>query len=248
MLTRVGTAVAAMALGTGMILLYGAPAYGCPTNTICVNPGASGSTGGGGGTTGSGPTGGGSSGGTGTPPPCPVILTTCNNAPNAAPAAPVWTPPRDYAIAAFDQQLLPAPNPQTTPRSPTFVGLSTYLWIRSGVWKTFYARAGIAGEQVVAKASPSALTWKVGDGAPELTCHGAGSPTNSSCAHTYQRSSIGRPGGKYTIEATMTWTVSWTCTGALCRNQTAGTLNPIVRPSGIRSLVVREIQTESTPL
>ncbi|MDX6431108.1 MAG: hypothetical protein QOE54_3474 [Streptosporangiaceae bacterium] len=251
MLTRLSTAVVVLTVSSGSLLLHAAPAYaGCAPNTICVNPGASGSTPGGGGSTGGGPAGGGPSGSSGPPPPCPVILTTCLQGPAAVPAAPVLIPPSEYAAHAFDQKLLPPPVPSTTPGPTTYVRLSTYFWIGPGVWQRFTATAGIPGqEEVTAIAEPDNLTWKTGDGSPDLVCHSAGSSTDPSCAHTYTRSSAGQPGSKYTIEATMTWTVSWVCVGPLCQGQNAGNLvgNPIIRPSGPRQLDVREIQTESTP-
>ena len=60
----------------------------------------------------------------------------------------------------------------------------------------------------------------MGDGA-EVICNGPGTPykaeyddrSSPTCGHTYQKSSAGKPGNKYTVTATSDWVITWAGAG-----------------------------------
>ena len=69
-------------------------------------------------------------------------------------------------------------------------------------------------------ATPVEVTWDLGDGT-QLTCDDAGTPYDpgrppgdqrSSCTHVFTRSSRRLAGGSYQVDATVSYTVSWTAT------------------------------------
>lgn len=88
-----------------------------------------------------------------------------------------------------------------------------------------------------AVARPSSVVWRMGERLPDgsegsTTCDGPGRvwPKGSTdeslqtdCAYDYSFSSAGRPDQRYTISATIVWTVMWACAGP-CDQNSAGTM------------------------
>lgn len=117
----------------------------------------------------------------------------------------------------------------------TYVGIPTWLWLQ-GTWASVTSPpAAVAGESVTATATPTSVSWSMGDG-HSTTCNGPGAPYNSAdpsdppCGYTYRIDSSKQPqlGSSvndryFTVVATVTWSVTWTCTGAAC-DQNGGVL------------------------
>jgi hypothetical protein len=189
------------------------------------------------------PTGGG--GGKAGPPPCPAN-TNCNTmgAGNAVvPAVQVRT--IDVALDAYDQLAPPTPHIHTSPANRTYVQLKTGLWLDPGDYQQETAVATAGGQTVTAIGTPKNVTWNMGEST--VTCGSAGSARKTRCGYTYQRSSAGRPNGKYAISVTVTWDVRWTCQGAQCESAGAAFDPPTMSMTSNTTLAVGEVQTESRP-
>ncbi|HXP32773.1 MAG TPA: hypothetical protein VN820_02100, partial [Acidimicrobiales bacterium] len=79
------------------------------------------------------------------------------------------------------------------------------------------AAAAVPGESVTATATPSTVTWHLGDGTT-LVCRGPGTPygvgdtpdrPSPTCGHTYAQSSAGQPNDAFPVTATVSWSVTW---------------------------------------
>jgi hypothetical protein len=146
-------------------------------------------------------------------------------------SAPV--PPVVVARQAASQLALDSPRIATSPPTGTeqLVRLPTWLWIDPASWQAQHATASVPGVSVTANATPTTVTWTLGDGTT-LTCRGPGTaysagadPAAASpdCGHTYMRSSADQPGGAFAVTATVTWGITWAGggqTGALPALQT----------------------------
>ena len=113
--------------------------------------------------------------------------------------------------------------------SSSVVNLPTWLWIDPSIWHQLSVSASVGSVTATAVAKPVALNWSMGDGGA-VSCDGPGVPFDpavpaadqqSSCIYTYQTSSVGQPStdgnsddGAFQVQATVTWSVSWTATGA----------------------------------
>lgn len=203
--------------------------------------------GGGGGSGGTG--GGGGGGNTGPGLGCPAIngLTGCQPA-AAAPAAQQHVPAIDYAYDARDNLVLPSPTISTAPSGRSYIRITTGLWVAAGDLADKTAKAGVPGEQVVVTASDPVVTWTMGDGGT-VRCEKAtaGTPGGTDCGYAYPRSSASLPGGKYTITATIRWTLSWTCQGPQCDSGGAQSFEQKNGATGTAALAVGEVQTQSQP-
>lgn len=185
----------------------------------------------------------GGKGGGKAPPPCPPAV-ACGAITLGAAAAPPPTPTIDVAYDARNQLQLPAPHVHTAPRQKTYVRLKTALWVDRADFAPVTAPAAVPGQTVTAIAKPKSVTWDMGENA--VSCDTAGDPTGNTCSYTYARSSAAQPGGAYQISATVTWDVSWTCTGAC--DTPAGTYpDPTMSMTTHTTLTVGEIQTVSRP-
>jgi hypothetical protein len=159
---------------------------------------------------------------------------------------PAAVPVRDPALVAADardQLVLPPPGINTSPSPRTYVQkLRTGLWVTRAfhVFKA-EARDPLGVETVVATATPQGVTWNLVE--ETVTCDGPGSPNNTACGHTFQRSSAAQPNGKYHISATVTWRITWACT----QGCTATGVLPDMPMTSFLDLPVLEIQTESHP-
>jgi hypothetical protein len=126
--------------------------------------------------------------------------------------------PEVLARQAYDQVPLVIPQPRTAPPADAqqLVGFPTWLWVEPAAWQTFTASAAIPGLSVTVTATPRRIGWDMGDGT-RLTCTGPGTPWNpaggdgqtTDCEHAYQFVSTDRPGGRYQVSATVTWSVTW---------------------------------------
>lgn len=137
--------------------------------------------------------------------------------PGAAPQLPT---PAELAERARKQLRLPGPAIATSPTGTQLVNLPTWLWLDGG-WAPTSATAAVPGVEVTATATPTSVTWSMGDGT-EVTCQGPGTPfvpggdpsaASPDCGHVYRVSSAGRPGEVFAVTATVRWTVTWAGAG-----------------------------------
>jgi hypothetical protein len=148
---------------------------------------------------------------------------------NPTSAPPPVANPYTVALQAERSMVLPRPRLEFNPSGPAIVNLPTWLWIGDGVWHPFAVTASIGTVSATAVAVPEAVTWSMGDG-HTVTCMGPGTPFDTSrpastqstgCSHAYLFSSAGQPSpdgnpdhGSFTVQATVTWSVTWTAQGA----------------------------------
>ena len=152
-------------------------------------------------------------------------------------AATASTPPSAQLLAqqAYDRVPLPLPQGRTSPPADgeVLVGFPIWLWIDPGVWRSFTAQAAVPGLSVSVTATPSHVTWDMGDGA-QVTCTGPGTPWDpadggqrSDCTHAYQFVSADQPGERYRVTVTVVWAVTWEASSG-----ESGTLPDATRTSG----------------
>ena len=155
------------------------------------------------------------------PAGCQVTIQTLACPLGAAPAGPGGgaADPGTLAALARRDLVLPSPVIRSSPPQgqPQLTRLPTWLWISPAAWAPQSKTAAVPGESVTATATPTVVTWQMGDGA-EVSCDGPGtaysgaySPSSASpdCGYTYSRSSAGQPGGVFRVTATIAWDVSW---------------------------------------
>lgn len=183
------------------------------------------------------------------PAPGPDIETSLPVA--EPPGGPMWIwifwdtvpdPPPDQLPpvigTAFARQKLPRPTPFTSPSDvggvpdSTVVNFPTWLWIGSGIWRVYVARASGGGYVATVWAVPLGVTWTASwdfpapaddpEGgvslAPETlaeTCAGPGEPysaavadpaTASSCSFVFSESTFGT---RQPLTASLAWSVHW---------------------------------------
>lgn len=124
------------------------------------------------------------------------------------------------ARLARSQLRLPAPGIAANPAGDQLVNLPTWLWLSSG-WGPVSATASVPGVSVTAVATPTSVSWSMGDGTT-VTCTGAGTPfrpgtdpmaPSPDCGHTYRTSSASQVGHVFPVTATVRWTVTWSGAG-----------------------------------
>lgn len=236
---RTAYGAALLTAAAALPMAVSSPAYAAP----CSNPssptcflGVGGGGNGGGGGTG----GGGGGGGTGQIPTLDGVGQGGRGTQTAPPAA---APPAtvDLAEEARTTATLPTPTAHTSPSGKTYVRVNTRLWVDGFV--TVKTEPITVGAQTVqAIATPKSVTWNLGE--TTLTCNEPGSKNTQECSYTYRRSSAKQQGGTYKITATITWGVTWTCTGAEC-DAPGGTLTDATMPSLQTPLTVGEIQSNT---
>lgn len=138
----------------------------------------------------------------------------------------------------------------------TFVNMPTFLWVDNAAWHAYSATANDGIKAVTATATPSLVTWNMGDGGT-TRCAGPGVAWRSGieqsyCSYTYTRSSARQPqvgtdvnDRPYHVTATVAYQVTWTCTGQ-CGGANAGSVGLVDGPPSRTPLVVGEIQTVVT--
>ncbi len=82
--------------------------------------------------------------------------------------------PAEIARLARSQLRLPTPTIAANPGGDQLVNLPTWMWLTSG-WESMSATASVPGVSVTAVATPTSVTWSMGDGVT-VTCTGAGTP------------------------------------------------------------------------
>ncbi|GAA2075810.1 hypothetical protein [Actinomadura alba] len=153
----------------------------------------------------------------------------------------------DVVQMAMDGLERPVMKIQTSPRTRSYVGLRTFLWVDRGQWTPKSNPVSAGGHTVTGTSTPVEVVWNLGE--KTITCTGPGTPYNpkrpenqkGTCTHVYQKSSAGQPGGEYQISATVNWRVTWVCEPA-CGSGDAGMVAGL---SAVEQLPVGEIQTGS---
>jgi len=141
-------------------------------------------------------------------------------------------PPVDpYAVAlqAENSLVLPRPVIQSDPSGTAVVNLPTWFWIDPSLWHADAVTATVGSVSATAVATPVSVAWSTGDGG-QTVCSGPGIPYDllaqaagqtTYCSYRFSRTSAGQPSpdgnpndGAFVITATVTWSVSWSATGA----------------------------------
>jgi hypothetical protein len=140
--------------------------------------------------------------------------------------APQWVenPPEPVDPAVLARQAtadlkLPSPRIRANPNPNVdlLVRVPVWMWVDASSWGARSATASVPGVSVTATATPTQVRWEMGDGTT-VTCRGAGTawkagmdPRSASpdCGHVYRRSSASASGDRFSLRATVTWTVSW---------------------------------------
>ncbi|MCX4750568.1 hypothetical protein OG455_34535 [Kitasatospora sp. NBC_01287] len=139
------------------------------------------------------------------------------------PAAPA-VDPGVLAVQAASRLELPKPVVRMSPveTARQVVGVPSWLWVESSLWKPVESSAEVPGVEVVATATPSSVTWELGDGTVPVVCRGPGTPygpgsdpdgESPDCGHTFERASAGEPGAVFRVVVTAHWSVSWSGAG-----------------------------------
>jgi hypothetical protein len=135
----------------------------------------------------------------------------------AAATGPAAPSPAALATQAENNLRLAAPLIHLSPTDQQLVNLPTWLWLDPQTWITQSASATVPGISVTATATPTSVSWSMGDGSA-VTCTGPGTayapsanPTSGSptCGYTYRRSSSGQPESVFAVTATVRWSVTW---------------------------------------
>ena len=155
--------------------------------------------------------------------------------------------PYQLALDALASASIGPPGIRTSPSADgrLYVQVPTWLWIDKAWWQPYQATADSGRVWSRVTATPVSTSWSLGDGS-RVTCRGSGTPwrpgstDDTSCTHTYRRTSEGQRGGTFDIEATVTLEVSWTSNIA-----DGGTLPAIARTSTL-DVEVGEIQAIGT--
>ena len=143
-----------------------------------------------------------------------VWLTT-----GATPDPAVPPTPATLAQQAVKKLTLPGFTVDASPSvaADQLVGLPTWLWLGGADWQAVTATAAVPGQSVTAVATPTTVTWNLGDGT-SLMCEGPGAPyaagdspgeASPTCGHTFTASSAGQAHDAYTVTATISWSVTW---------------------------------------
>lgn len=146
--------------------------------------------------------------------------------------APVATvSPDQLAQQALKTLTLPHPTTGMSPdgrlkdgRPYTVVKAFTWFWSDPSTYKTLTARAAAGAVWAQVTVTPTALTFKPGDGGNTASCPGPGrawvtgkdsqwASAPGGCDYAYRRSTYGYPNGELTATYGITWTVTWTGSG-----------------------------------
>jgi hypothetical protein len=157
--------------------------------------------------------------------------------------------PQQLAAQAMSSISIASPVIRTSPSANgrLYVQIPTWLWLEPGWWTPYEATAEAGRVWSTVRAVPVATTWSLGDG-HTVSCRGPGTAwrpgadeSSSSCTYTYRNSSAGRTGGRFTVEATVTFEVSWSSNAG-----PGGALPGIGRTSSV-DVEVGEIQAIGSP-
>ena len=120
----------------------------------------------------------------------------------------------DEALAALD---VPTPTVAMSPPAGVdhLVGLDTWFWLTN--WAAASATATLGATSSTVTITPQTITYAFGDGTPDLTCTGPGTPYTpggvTDCGHRWiTRSTTTNPNATTDITATITWQTTWAAT------------------------------------
>lgn len=144
------------------------------------------------------------------------------------------------------------------PSHTTYVGIPTWLWLDGRKWRAVASPpATVAGESVTATATPTSVSWSMGDG-HSTTCDGPGAPFSAAdpnhppCGYTYRVDSSRQPqtgtstnDRYFTVRGTVTWSITWQCVGAAC-DEDSGTLPDLSINTNPQPLRVFQVETVTT--
>lgn len=146
-------------------------------------------------------------------------------------AAPGLTPQQllQWALAELN---VPAPQLHTAPPRghDALVGLPEWFWVPRAQLRPITVTVSVGPVFATVRAVPGGLTFWPGGGLPSVSCPGGGTAYNprlpvtaqhSACTYTYRQSSARQPGGAYAASVSVTWTATWTGSGAA-----GGPVNP----------------------
>lgn len=157
------------------------------------------------------------------------------NSPAGTPARTVTISPAQIAQMAYAKITLPKPTigsaPCTRADCKGAVGLPVWLWTDPDNWTPRNASASLGGVTVNVSARPRSVTWSMGDGGT-VTCTTPGTKydlkfgfsSSPDCGYKYLKTSLSQPGGRYTLQAVITYNVVFS--GAY-----TATLNPTTSSS-----------------
>lgn len=174
----------------------------------------------------------------------------------APPGSPVLVPP---AATLAQQALAKLRLPTMTAASnggasqTSYVGVPTWLWVDAAEWHSESATAAVGTRSVTLVATPTAVTWAMGDG-NSTNCVGPGKPyavaaaNDPPCGYTYRVSSADQPESgpsindrDFTVRGSVDFILHWTCSGEC--DQSAGDLPDVQRATTPLPLRVFEVQT-----
>jgi hypothetical protein len=164
--------------------------------------------------------------------------------------------PGQLARDAYAELRLPAPSPEHSPdlrladgRAAVLVGEQTWVWTNRSRFQIRSRRIQAGPVWAKVTATPVALSFDPGDGAPVLACAGPGTPfvagrdpahaASPTCNYQYQQSSADKPGGVVAAEWGITWNVHWTGAAGAA---TAGGQLPDMTSRTTTALAVAEAQ------
>lgn len=175
----------------------------------------------------------------------------CYDANGLSSATVVWRAqrvnPRQLAQQALSETPLPRPGINMNPSSDkgAVTNVDLWLWIDPSQWQPVSVSASAGNVTVTTTADPDRVVYDMGNG-DRVTCAGPGTPydpnrpdtgQSTDCKYTYSRSSAGQPGGRYTVTATVFYSVAWNATGVAA----GGALAPVTQSSSV-AIRVAEIQ------
>lgn len=151
--------------------------------------------------------------------PPPGFVCPDDGEPLPDPAEPLPPPPTEAEVLQLVSELqLPEPQvgsaPCSGPGCMGAVGMPVWLWTQP--WQSVTDTATIRIYELTLTATPVRIDWSMGDGSV-VSCTSAGTPYLTSygitesptCGYTYERTSANQPGQAYTLEATLTYQVTW---------------------------------------
>lgn len=164
--------------------------------------------------------------------------------------APVADPATLAQTAVGTLQLATAQvNTAPSPPHAEVVGVEVWLWVPQNQWQPLTKTVTAGATSVTATATPEKIIWNMGDGSQPTVCDNPGQAwvstytdsAQTDCGYTYQTLSSSQPGGVFPITATISYDVSWTCTGAC--TSAAGDLGLVAAPAGSGSIKTVQEQT-----
>ncbi|PYC65568.1 hypothetical protein C7C46_32460 [Streptomyces tateyamensis] len=132
--------------------------------------------------------------------------------------------PAVLAAKAVSKLELPKPQVRMSPveTSRQVVGVPSWLWVERTSWAPVRSTAEVPEVMVEATATPSSMTWDLGDGSDPVVCRGPGTPygpdsdpdaASPDCGHVFERPSSEEPGGVFHAVVTAHWSVAWSGAG-----------------------------------